>query len=401
MTTCGENDPALVINALKQDIENVTDELWAAVGKVDVVGQLNIDSYCKGGNQLDAFIEGSRELALLLSTSLSSISRVTAYLECEKIHDLYASAVNGSLCSDAVDAAAWSLLFFFILGVSSMIMVTLRASWKQRVADEKIYDESEVAENMFVDEHEEYLAYISKYKQEWEVRTLNIFMSLSFSLSRKFTVILLCNLASKWQKEYQGLDSDFDAEPPLPQKSTGSSENSSSSESNTAVSQNRPVLKNTSSAVEAFDPYNSSAETHSQVSASASVDNISFLSLNVNSPQYDLHSKAIAIPSPMLSDRSLIEYDAQSALSVNDLMSSSEESFEKSTPLKPNYKMVPLRKSWYPTNNRSQGTNSLQNADDLLRRLDEIGSPLGRPPLLTPFCPSLSSDSFSSVEFVQ
>ena len=185
VTTCGENDPALVINALKQDIENVTDELWAAVGKVDVVGQLNIDSYCKGGNQLDAFIEGSRELALLLSTSLSSISRVTAYLECEKIHDLYASAVNGSLCSDAVDAAAWSLLFFFILGVSSMIMVTLRASWKQRVEDEKIYDESEVAENMFVDEHEEYLAYISKYKQEWEVRTLNIFMSLSFSLSQK------------------------------------------------------------------------------------------------------------------------------------------------------------------------------------------------------------------------
>ena len=47
----------------------------------------------------------------------------------------------------------------------------------------------------------------------------------------------------------------------------------------------------------------------------------------------------------------------------------------------------------------------IAKSDDLLRRLDEIGSPLGTPcgnsesPALTPYRPSLSSDSFSSVEF--
>ena len=115
---------------------------------------------------------GLRELALLLSTSLSSIGRAAYFLECEKIHSLFASAVNNSLCSDAVGAIAWSFLFFLCLGVSTMVMITLRASWIQRMDDEKIYDESEVAENMFVDEHEEYLTYISKYKHEWEVGTV-------------------------------------------------------------------------------------------------------------------------------------------------------------------------------------------------------------------------------------
>jgi hypothetical protein len=34
--------------------------------------------------------------------------------------------------------------------------------------EDKVYDENEAAENMVLDEHEEYLAYISKYKHEWE-----------------------------------------------------------------------------------------------------------------------------------------------------------------------------------------------------------------------------------------
>jgi hypothetical protein len=50
-----------------------------------------------------------------------------------------------------------------------MVIMSLRASWLQNVQEEKVYhDESEMAENMILDEHEEYLAYISKYKHEWQ-----------------------------------------------------------------------------------------------------------------------------------------------------------------------------------------------------------------------------------------
>jgi hypothetical protein len=59
---------------------------------------------------------------------------------------------------------------FFILSISTMIMITLRTSWLKSTGDEeKVYqDENEIAENMIVNEHEEYLAYISKYNHEWQ-----------------------------------------------------------------------------------------------------------------------------------------------------------------------------------------------------------------------------------------
>ena len=57
---------------------------------------------------------------------------------------------------------------FFSLGVASLAIISMRASWMQRLPEEKIYDEDDVAENMLVDEHEEYLAYISRYRHEWQ-----------------------------------------------------------------------------------------------------------------------------------------------------------------------------------------------------------------------------------------
>lgn len=49
-----------------------------------------------------------------------------------------------------------------------MFMITFRASWRHQIEADELYAEDEVDENMFVDEYEEYLAYISKYKHEWD-----------------------------------------------------------------------------------------------------------------------------------------------------------------------------------------------------------------------------------------
>jgi len=49
-----------------------------------------------------------------------------------------------------------------------MAMVGLRASLYNHFGEEEVYDESDEADNMIVNEHEEYLAYISKYRHEWE-----------------------------------------------------------------------------------------------------------------------------------------------------------------------------------------------------------------------------------------
>ena len=47
-------------------------------------------------------------------------------------------------------------------------MVSLRASLYSHVGEEEVYDMEDEADNMILNEHEEYLAYISKYRHEWE-----------------------------------------------------------------------------------------------------------------------------------------------------------------------------------------------------------------------------------------
>jgi hypothetical protein len=89
-------------------------------------------------------------------------------LSCTTVQPIYAHLVNKSICSDSMGAVAWSFLMFLLLGVTTAILITLRASWTQPIQEQKIFAEKEVAENMIVNEHEEYLAYISKYKHEWQ-----------------------------------------------------------------------------------------------------------------------------------------------------------------------------------------------------------------------------------------
>ena len=49
---------------------------------------------------------------------------------------------------------------------------------------DKMYTDNEVAENMVLDEHEEYLNYISKYKHEWEdYRGVNVLSLPAYQVS--------------------------------------------------------------------------------------------------------------------------------------------------------------------------------------------------------------------------
>lgn len=173
------------------------------------------------------------------------------------------------------------------------------------------------------------------------------------------------------------MDAALAAEPPLPLGPTGSSEQSTS-QSSTSCSRSSRVIEFEHSAEEVFDPYHSSTDTNSQVSASASVDNISFLSLNVDSPYHEQKNGSITIPPPLLTDLSTTEYDAGSELSAYDLMTNGNDCIEKSAHCKSKYKMVPSSKSSSLGKNQPHHVFSLQTVDpdELLQRLEEIGSPM-------------------------
>jgi hypothetical protein len=85
------------------------------------------------------------------------------------INPIYAEAAHVTICTSALKSTVNGFILFLVLSICIMVMISLRASWLRHIEEEKVYhDEDEVAENMILDEHEEYLAYISKYKHEWQ-----------------------------------------------------------------------------------------------------------------------------------------------------------------------------------------------------------------------------------------
>jgi hypothetical protein len=122
-----------------------------------------------GSTELEGLLLTARNLAKILTSIRRSLDSTSTSLSCPRIYPLYAAAAHDAVCTEAASAVASGFFMFLVLGLSLMTMMSLRASWYQNIKAEKVYlDESEVAENMIVDEHEEYLAYISKYKHEWQ-----------------------------------------------------------------------------------------------------------------------------------------------------------------------------------------------------------------------------------------
>ena len=168
-TGCGEGtDPTHSLASLQNDIQTVVDAIWFHYSDIDSSGRATLVNQCGDTGEIENFLTGARDLAVSLKSVRNAIYSAASSLDCNEIHPIYVSAVDESICTDITTASALGFLIFFAIGVTTMCMITLRASWRHKIDDDKIYDESEVAENMIVDEHEEYLAYISKYKHEWQ-----------------------------------------------------------------------------------------------------------------------------------------------------------------------------------------------------------------------------------------
>jgi len=165
---CAQRDPALLLVQLEEESQAKVDDIWGHIAEIDTIGRSVISEEC-GGNGLDALLSSARNIAKLLTKERRALNSLSESLKCERINPLYTDNIHGSICTDFAEASAWGMITFSVLAISMMTLLTLRASWLVHVDEGKIYhDESEVAENMIVDEHEEYLRYISRYKHEWQ-----------------------------------------------------------------------------------------------------------------------------------------------------------------------------------------------------------------------------------------
>jgi hypothetical protein len=165
----GSKDPTDYITDLERRVQDNVDEIWRQISIIDSIGRAKLLTDC-GGDYLVDFVSGSRNVAILLTTMRRSLRSASGHLECDRLNPIYTQIVHDALCTDAASASSYGFVFFFVLAISTMAMISLRTSWLQSIGEEeKVYhDEDEIAENMVVDEHEEYLKYISKYKHEWQ-----------------------------------------------------------------------------------------------------------------------------------------------------------------------------------------------------------------------------------------
>ena len=135
---------------------------------MDSIGRSKLADQC-GSESLEDLFAGARNLAKLLTATRRALDSASDSLECSRIYPIYTQLAHDMLCTDVASGTAIGFVLFLVLTISTMTLISLRASWLQNVQEEKVYhDEDEVAENMILDEHEEYLAYLSRYKHEWQ-----------------------------------------------------------------------------------------------------------------------------------------------------------------------------------------------------------------------------------------
>jgi hypothetical protein len=277
---CQGNDPATTLSELQSEVHAIVETIWQYLLAVDSAGRSSLEGICGEGNQITPFLAGFRDLAKQLTSVSRALESASASLSCSRIHEIYDDAINQSLCNDVASASALGFLIFFVIGITTMTMITLRASWFHEIDEDKIYDESEVAENMIVDEHEEYLAYISKYKQEWE--------------------------------EYGGFETTL-AQPQTMPNSLADSEVYGFS----AASQETPNEDDIAELVpdtkeEAFDPY-SDIESPSTMN-SEDISFLSFTGLGTPSNAQSRRNGSVLVPPPLLQRRTSIDLDDMESL---------------------------------------------------------------------------------------
>ncbi|KAL3935580.1 MAG: hypothetical protein SGARI_002916, partial [Bacillariaceae sp.] len=166
---CAGPDPTQQIDDLEQQVQGHIDNIWRQMSQIDSLGRAQVIAKCGAEGTFSDMLSGARNLAKLLTAIRRSLSSAERSLKCNMINPIYAEAAHVTVCTSALKSTVNGFILFLVVSICIMVMISLRASWLRHIQEEKIYhDEDEVAENMILDEHEEYLAYISKYKHEWQ-----------------------------------------------------------------------------------------------------------------------------------------------------------------------------------------------------------------------------------------
>ena len=145
---CTSPDPTAEVVAIENDVQSTIDFIWRQMSLVDSIGRSNLESQC-GSNRLEDLMSGARNLADLLTAIRLALVSATDSLACQRINPIYDQAVHRTACTNTASAAAYGFILFFVLSVSLMTIISLRAAWLRSIEELKVYhDEDEVVGKM-------------------------------------------------------------------------------------------------------------------------------------------------------------------------------------------------------------------------------------------------------------
>jgi hypothetical protein len=121
--------------------ENV-DEMRFRLEQADAVGYGTLRDRCGTGNNVDRFFVGIRILEGQLYSVQVSLANAGDTLQCPKIHKLYSSVMQDSVCTDMASANANGFVLVLLVAISNMIIISLRATWRRpsNVNDNAVVD---------------------------------------------------------------------------------------------------------------------------------------------------------------------------------------------------------------------------------------------------------------------
>jgi len=166
---CEAEDPVNNFIQLEGNIQTLINFIWQEMTIIDSMGE-----EVRGCREnLDDFLDATHMLAKKLTVIGRGLENIIENLHCSNINPIYVELVHDTLCGEIVDGVGWTFVLLMILSICLMVMLSFRSGWLHEIQysckNEKVYNSHDEEINcMYLDEHEEYLSYISKYKHEWE-----------------------------------------------------------------------------------------------------------------------------------------------------------------------------------------------------------------------------------------
>jgi hypothetical protein len=117
---------------LEAILKERVDEMRLRLDQADAVGYEIMRDRCGTGNNIDRFFVGVRILEGQLHSVQVSLATAGDTLQCPKIHKLYSSVIQDSVCTDMASANANGFVLVILVAISNMILISLRASWKRQ-----------------------------------------------------------------------------------------------------------------------------------------------------------------------------------------------------------------------------------------------------------------------------